>query len=136
MENMNLIDSYSEFKEFKKDPLGLDKLDLDSDPFRLFPDGQRVTPESAIKTKRQEIEKRKARIKNNAYTEIQNAVTRFADTHGIRMVINYRSSVSDPDDPKSVAKRLKNSVVFQRNTDITRVIIKQINRACADKRRE
>jgi Skp family chaperone for outer membrane proteins len=77
--------------------------------------------------KRKEIVEREARHYYEAYSQIQAAVRQIADAHNIALVIRYDSSEIDPQDRDSVIKGVNQSVIFQRNLDITQLVLQQIN---------
>jgi Skp family chaperone for outer membrane proteins len=81
--------------------------------------------------KRKEIAEREARHYYEAYTQIQSAVRQIADAHQIGLVLRFDSAEIDPQDRDSVIKGVSQSVVFQRNLDITPLVLQQINGAPA-----
>lgn len=78
-------------------------------------------------TKQRDIMEREAKVYFNVYQEVSTAVATFADRNGITLVLRYNSDVINPDDRNSVLSGVNNSIVFQRNLDITNLIIERVN---------
>lgn len=79
-------------------------------------------------SKQREIMEREAKVYFNVYKEVSSAVAEFADRNNISLVLRYNSDVANPDDRNSVLSAVNNSIVFQRNLDITKLIIVDVNR--------
>lgn len=80
-----------------------------------------------MQLKKREFMEREAKLFYNTYTEVTQKVAQFADANKIRLVIRYDSEPIKRDDRNSVLKGVNNEVVFQRNLDITSVIIRSVN---------
>jgi Skp family chaperone for outer membrane proteins len=73
--------------------------------------------------KRNEILSREARVYYETYDEVCREVARLANAHGISLVLRFDSSSIDPQDRGSVLKAVNRPVVFQRNLDLTDMLI-------------
>ena len=56
-----------------------------------------------------------------------NAVSAFADANAISLVLRYDSAKIDRHNRPDVIKGVNRYVVFQRDRDLTKIIIKQLN---------
>lgn len=81
--------------------------------------------------KQKEIIEKEARAYYDAYQEIIAEVAAFADQNGIALVLRYEGSAIDKDNRGDVIKGVNRYVVFQRNRDLTSVIIERVNRRTA-----
>jgi len=79
--------------------------------------------------KRKEILIQETRLYYETHKEITAKVSEIATQYGISLVLNYDSSVADPDDRAAVQRSVANPVVFQRNLDLTTMVIDQIKAA-------
>lgn len=77
--------------------------------------------------KRKEFMEQEAKLYYNVYDEVTRVVARFANEYGISLVLRYNSEPIDPTDRTSVLAGVNNPIVFQRNLDITKLILTQIN---------
>jgi Skp family chaperone for outer membrane proteins len=78
--------------------------------------------------KRKEILEREASVFHNAYREIEEQVTAFANQYGIDLVLRFQSESVDPTKRESVYREVNRGVVFQRKLDITQHILDELNR--------
>jgi Skp family chaperone for outer membrane proteins len=62
------------------------------------------------------------------YTEVTEAVAKFSDANGIRLVLRFNSTPMVRDDRASVLQGVNNDVVYQRDLDITNIIIAELNK--------
>ncbi len=81
-----------------------------------------------LSLKKKEFMEEEARLYYDIYAEVTRAISEFADSNGIRMVLRYNSERSDSKDRNRVLQEINNNVVFQRNSDITKPIIDYCNR--------
>jgi Skp family chaperone for outer membrane proteins len=79
-------------------------------------------------TKQKDLMEREAKVYYNVYNEVATAVATFADAQRISLVLRYNSDPINPDDRNSVLAGVNNMIVFQRNLDITNIIIEEVNR--------
>ncbi len=70
---------------------------------------------------------REAQLYYETYLEVKQTVAAFANKHGIRLVQRYDSKPIDPTKRESILQGVNNNVVFQKNLDITKIIIDQLN---------
>lgn len=70
---------------------------------------------------------REAKLYYDAYSEVTNEISSFCDQRGISIVLRYDSKSIDPENRISVQKGINKSIVFQRNLDITGIIIQRVN---------
>jgi Skp family chaperone for outer membrane proteins len=78
--------------------------------------------------KRKQFMEQEAKLYYNVYDEVTRAVARFANENGISLVLRYNSDPIDPADRASVLAGVNNPIVFQRNLDITGIIVEYVNR--------
>ncbi|QDU96672.1 OmpH family outer membrane protein [Lignipirellula cremea] len=76
--------------------------------------------------KRKEILVQETRIYYETYKEINDEIGKIASQFNIALVLNYDSTLPDPDDRASVQRGVSNPVVFQRNLDLTALVIKNL----------
>ena len=67
------------------------------------------------------------------YQEVQEAVKEIAEQYNIQLVLRFDGEKMDPADPDSIRRGLINSVVFQRNLDITELVLKSLNPPVANR---
>ena len=79
------------------------------------------------KLKQKEVLEQESAAYHKTYGQIVNAVTAFADANGISLVLRYDSATIDRYNRPDVIKGVNRYVVFQRDRDLTRIIIKQLN---------
>lgn len=77
--------------------------------------------------KRKEILDRESKNFYLTYREVQGQVQRIADQYGISLVLRYSSSEMDPLNRESVMKGISKAIVFQRNRDITEMVLNGLN---------
>jgi Skp family chaperone for outer membrane proteins len=89
----------------------------------------RESAELRIKTfaRKNELLEREGKIYHETYREIQSAVARVAERYNISLVARYDSESTEADDRGSVLKAINREVVYQRNLDITKLVIEQVN---------
>ena len=77
--------------------------------------------------KRKEILMREAENYYDAYREVVQHVAEFADRYQIGLVLAFNSKPIDPSKRDSVIKGVNRTVVFQRNLNITQLILERLN---------
>jgi len=82
--------------------------------------------------KAKEIRSMETQVYYETYQEVVAEVTKIAGAYGISLVINYDSTMADPDNRASVQRGVSNAVVFQRNLDLTTMVINNIKAAHPD----
>lgn len=87
-----------------------------------------------MQLKRREFMEQEAKLYYSVYTEVTAAVAQFANTNGISLVLRYNSEQIDPTDRASVLAGVNSPIVFQRNLDITRWIVEDVNKGSGVKR--
>lgn len=89
---------------------------------------QRVSDlQVSAKLKQREILDREARVYYDTYVEVTKLVSRIADQYGISLVMRYDSDEINRDDRSEVLKGINRDVVFQRNRDLTQLVIDSFN---------
>ena len=78
--------------------------------------------------KRKEILEREAKVYFNSYQEIEERVSLFADRFGIGLVLRFNSEPMDATSRESVLQGINRAVVFQRNLNITNMVLEELNR--------
>ena len=79
------------------------------------------------KLKQKEVLERESAVYHETYRQIVNAVSAFADANAISLVLRYDSAKIDRYNRPDVIKGVNRYVVFQRDRDLTKIIIKQLN---------
>ncbi|QDU93386.1 OmpH family outer membrane protein [Lignipirellula cremea] len=77
--------------------------------------------------KKKELMMREAKVYFQYYNELQAEVGKFCDAQKISLVIRWNSEPIDQDDRVSVQQGVNNSIVYQRNLDITPLMIEKVN---------
>lgn len=78
--------------------------------------------------KRAEILTKEAEIYYSTYNEVVATVARLSGGYGISLVIRYDSGAIDQTDRASVIKGVNRSVVFQRDLDLTALVLQELNK--------
>lgn len=76
--------------------------------------------------KQGEFMQREARAHYNAYMEVLSAVQRVCTRHNISLVLRYDSKPIDPDDGNSIMRGITRNVVYQRQLDITDLVVREL----------
>ena len=79
--------------------------------------------------KRAEILSKEAEIYYSTYNEVVATVARLSGSYGITLVIRYDSGAIDQTDRASVIKGVNRSVVFQRDLDLTKLVLQELNKS-------
>ena len=79
--------------------------------------------------KRAEILSKEAEIYYSTYNEVVATVARLSGSYGISLVIRYDSGAIDQTDRASVIKGVNRSVVFQRDLDLTALVLQELNKS-------
>lgn len=77
--------------------------------------------------KRADVINREAQMYYETYQDVYQTTIQLCQTYGITLVINYDSSEIDPNSRESVIKGVNRNVVFQRDLDLTDLVIQTIN---------
>lgn len=77
--------------------------------------------------KRAEIINREAQVYYETYTDVLAIVANLSQNYNISLVINYDSSEIDPANRESIIKGVNRNVVFQRDLDLTSMVIERVN---------
>jgi Skp family chaperone for outer membrane proteins len=75
---------------------------------------------------RKEFLEKEARIYFDAYNEVYQVVASLADRHDIKLVLRFNSEEMKPEDRGSVLQGVNRAVVFQRNLNITSLVVKTL----------
>jgi len=73
-----------------------------------------------------EFVEKEARQYLETYNELLASIQRVATSYGIGLVMRFDSRAIDPNSPQSIALGLKRDVVWQRNLDITTLVLKDL----------
>ncbi len=91
--------------------------------------------QAALRTEARQIEgellKREAKIYYDAYVEMQQVVTRIATQNGITLVLRFDSAPINPNNRPEVIKGVNRAVVYHRQLDLTKLVIKELGTASA-----
>ncbi len=79
-----------------------------------------------IAMKKKDVQMREMKAAYAAYVQIQSQVKAIADQYQISLVLNYDSTAMNEDDRMSVQRGVANAVVYQRNLDLTTMVINAI----------
>jgi hypothetical protein len=80
-----------------------------------------------MQLKRKEFLEQEAKVYFNVYNEVVERVATFSDRNRIGLVLRYNSDEMDAQDRGSVLQGVNRPVVFQRNLDITDIILQACN---------
>jgi Skp family chaperone for outer membrane proteins len=83
----------------------------------------------ASERRQQEFVRREAALYGDTYAKITTAVSRYAEAHGIGLVVRSDQEEIDLSNNKSVLNAVNRTVVYQDNLDITDAILKELNQA-------
>jgi len=75
---------------------------------------------------RKDFLEKEARIYYDAYNEVYQAVATLADRNEIKLVLRFNSDEMKPEDRGSVLQGVNRAVVFQRNLNITNLVIREL----------
>jgi Skp family chaperone for outer membrane proteins len=78
--------------------------------------------------KKREFLEQEAKIYYNTYKEVEASVAQFADQHRIGLVLKFNGDDIDSNDGRSVMQGVNRNVIYQRNLDITEMVLKMVNR--------
>ncbi len=78
--------------------------------------------------KRADILTKEAEIYFATYNEVVATVARLSGSYGITLVLRYDSGAIDQTDRASVIKGVNRSVVFQRDLDLTSLVLQELNK--------
>jgi len=81
-----------------------------------------------IAMKKKDVQNREIKAAYAAYTQIQKQVQAIADQYQISLVLNYDSTAMSEDDRMSVQRGVANAVVYQRNLDLTTMVIAAVTK--------
>jgi Skp family chaperone for outer membrane proteins len=82
-----------------------------------------------VRQKSREFLEQEAKIRYDAYQEIQQHVANFCQSYGIQLVIRFNREPIDPTKPQEVQMGLNRPIVYQNSLDITQHIIDSLNPA-------
>lgn len=80
---------------------------------------------------RREFLEKEARVYFDTYNEVYQKISEFCDKNGIQLVLRFNNEEMKPEDRGSVLQGVNRAVVFQRNLNITKFIIDEVNRGGA-----
>lgn len=80
-----------------------------------------------VRQKSREFLEQEAKIRYDAYQEIQQHVANFCQSYGIQLVIRFNREPIDPTKPQEVQMGLNRPIVYQNSLDITQHIIDSVN---------
>ena len=75
---------------------------------------------------RRELAEEEVKLYYQTYVEVQKIIDRLADTYGIQLVVRFDREPMEATDPDSIRRGLMNPVVFQRNLDITDMVLAEM----------
>jgi Skp family chaperone for outer membrane proteins len=75
---------------------------------------------------KKDFQEREARIFYNTYNHIAEEVKYVADRYGFNLVLRYNSGAITPENPNSVMEGVNRLVVYQRNLNITSLILERL----------
>ena len=82
-----------------------------------------------IQQQKREFLQREAKIYHNVYQEIQQEANYYCAAKGVAVVLRLTREPAEVDDPNSVLARINKAVVtYDKNLDITDLILSQLNR--------
>lgn len=78
-----------------------------------------------------ELLNREARIYFDTYVKLQQAVAELATQYNINLIIRFDSQPIDPDNRGEVIKGVNRNIVYQKNLDLTSMVIEKMAAASA-----
>ncbi len=91
--------------------------------------------QAALRTKarqmNEELLNKEAKLYHDTYLQMQQVVTKIATDHNISLVLRFDSSSVDPANRADVIKAVNRGVVFQKELDITDMVIEQMRSSTA-----
>ncbi len=126
--------------KLNKDRLQINKLIEDLKASQLKPNSPEFRAKETVIAQKQadfqvrkqlqtrDLMEREASVYYKNYQEINEAIRYYAESRGITLVLRYSSNPVDPTDRESVFRELSKPVVYQHSSDITQVIIEELNR--------
>ena len=82
--------------------------------------------------KRKDFLEQEARIYYDVYMEIGAAVAQFAQRNGISLVVRFNSAPIEGADRNSVLEGVNRAVVYQKNLNITDLVLQMLNQRIAE----
>jgi len=110
------------------DPGSAEYKQLEAQIMKVQADGQ-----IAAAQKKKEFLEREAKIYYDVYNEVATEVSRFAEQHGIGLVIRFNSEPIDPKSRQAVLEGVNRAVIFQKNLNITKAIQDRLEQAQAQR---
>jgi Skp family chaperone for outer membrane proteins len=80
---------------------------------------------------KKEILERESKVYMGVYREVSDAVKYYAERNGIAMVLRFNGDPVDPNNRESILREINKPIVFQRDVDITPIILDDLNRNAA-----
>ena len=80
-----------------------------------------------LRRQRQEFLSDEAKLYYETYAQIEQAITRFALSRNIGLVLRHTREQPKVDDPKSVMQNINRFVIFNNGLDITTIILTELN---------
>lgn len=80
-----------------------------------------------VQEQKKEFFEEEAGIYNQVYQQVMKEVEKYADTHGISLVMRFNGDPSNPNDPQGIQKELNKAVLFHKGIDITDDILAIVN---------
>ncbi len=105
-----------------------------SDPFKQLEEEiaqTRTQVQLDISRKQKTRVEEEAKVYHRAYQEIEQQISKFADRYGIDLVLQFSTIEIDPSKPDTVVRGLNRLVVYQRNLNITKYVLDELNRVPA-----
>jgi len=81
-----------------------------------------------MQLKKKAFMEREAKHFYNTYDEVSRTVAEFADANGIRLVLRFNGAPMDRENRASVLQGVNNDIVYQKDLDITDIIIAEVNK--------
>ncbi|MBM4094654.1 MAG: OmpH family outer membrane protein [Planctomycetes bacterium] len=82
-----------------------------------------------VRQAKKDFLQREAGVYHDTYVKVLAAVERVATRHRIALVLRFDSREIDAADPQSVAQGVSRAVVFQRQLDITQLVVDELRSA-------
>lgn len=94
-----------------------------------------VTKQAELQTRARQAEAelltREAQIYLNTYNEMEQVVAKLAEQYNISLVLRYESAPINQDDRTDVIKGVNRQVVYQANSDLTKLVSEQMTGTAA-----
>jgi Skp family chaperone for outer membrane proteins len=124
----------AQLAELQNQAKGLEEYDANSEKRREL-ERELVSKQAELQTRARQAEAelltREAKIYLDTYKEMEQVVAKLAEQYSISLVLRYESAPINPDDRTDVIKGVNRQVVYQADSDLTRLVSEQMTGSAA-----